>query len=453
MKTKNSSLSINLKQLLLLTIVVILSSCGTLRTKKLQYEKPQIIIIGAGISGLSAANYLKKNGYDPIVLEAQAKVGGRIKTNYNFEIPFDEGASWIHGPINNPITKLANESGASSFITNDSNSKVYDFNGKAYHQDTLNINEELYNTILNDFKGKSNQSFADVFYEQFPHYKNDRLWTYMLSAYLEFDTGGDISKLSSKDFYDDEAFEGDDVIITNGYDNITNHLAKDITIQLNTVVSGINYNSNKVSLITNNGTYYADKVLITVPLGVLKKKVITFTPPLPEKTQHAIDHLAMGTVNKFLLVWDAPFWDKELQYIGYTPEQKGEFNYFLNLNTFSNTNALMTFAFGEYAKITEQLSDESIIEAIMTHLKHIYGDDIPYPKHFLRTKWNQNPYSFGAYSFATSNGKSKLFTVFENPINDQLFFAGEHTTIDYRGTVHGAYLSGIREARKIIKAK
>ena len=115
-----------------------------------------------------------------------------------------------------------------------------------------------------------------------------------------------------------------------------------------------------------------------------------------------------------------------------------------------STNGLMTFAFGNYATITETMSEAQIIAEIMTHLKLIYGNSIPNPKNMLRTKWGQNINSFGAYSYATNGTSSADFDAMELEINDKLFFAGEHTEIDYRGTVHGAYLSGIREADKII---
>ena len=113
----------------------------------------------------------------------------------------------------------------------------------------------------------------------------------------------------------------------------------------------------------------------------------------------------------------------------------------------------MTFAFGDYSKQTETMTNEQIIKEIMLHLKRIYGNDIPHPTHMLRTKWNENPYSFGAYSFVASGSISSDFEVFEEPIGNKVFFAGEHTIFDYRGTVHGAFLSGLREANKIIKLK
>ncbi|WP_459209671.1 flavin monoamine oxidase family protein [Aquimarina rhabdastrellae] len=440
-----------MKKIVSIMLLIIMSSCSVLKQKAIIKEKKQIVIVGAGISGLSAAHYLKKKGYNPIILEAQAKVGGRLKTDRSLGIAFDEGASWIHGPKKNPITKLAKEAGTKTFLTNDDNIKTYDKDGKIYNQRILNNAEERYNTFLDEVEGKQGESFADIFYKMHPNLKENRLWTYMLSAFLEFDTGGDIHKLSSTSFYDDKAFKGEDLIITNGYDKITDYLAHHIDIRFNTVVESIDYRESNVIIKTNRGDFSAEKVLVTVPLGVLKKKKIEFKPSLPAETQKAIDDLEMGSVNKFLLVWDKAFWDEDVQYIGYTPVEKGKFNYFLNVKKFTEANALMTFAFGDYAIETEKMTNEQLIEEMIVHLRTIYGKEIPKPRHFLRTKWNNNKYSYGAYSFPDKISGSAAYDVFKKPIKNKIFFAGEHTIKAYRGTVHGAYLSGIREAKKLLK--
>ncbi len=64
----------------------------------------------------------------------------------------------------------------------------------------------------------------------------------------------------------------------------------------------------------------------------------------------------------------------------------------------------------------------------------------------MRTKWTANEYTFGCYSYVGLTGSSDDYLTFETPIEDKLFFAGEHTIKDYRSSVHGAYLSGIRAA-------
>ena len=411
----------------------------------------KVIILGAGIAGLAAAKYFKDRGIDVSIIEAQDKVGGRLKTNRDLGVAFDEGASWIHGPSGNPITGLAQSSNAETFATDDENIELFDIDGTEYSDSKIDEAESAYEDIIDSFSGTLNQSFEEVFFANNPQYQNDRLWKYQLSAFLEFDKGGDISNLSSQDFCDDEAFSGDDLIITNGFDKVTDFLSSGMDIKLNTKVEGIDYTDKSIIISTDKGDFEADFVLATIPLGVLKQNVISFTPPLPNTKQQAIDSLEMGTVNKFLCVWDSAFWNTDLQYIGYTPDTKGKFNYFLNVNKFTSANALMTFAFGDYSEQTENMSDAEVIEEIMEHLKSIYGNDIPNPTNMLRTKWVSNEFSFGSYSFAAKGTRSSAFDILAESVNEKLFFAGEHTSRDYRGTVHGAFLSGEREAEKIIK--
>ena len=412
-----------------------------------------VIVIGAGISGLAAAKKLKDKGFNVIVLEAQEKIGGRIRTDRSLGIAFDEGASWIHGPKGNPITNLASQADANTYLTDDDSLKVFDNNGTAYSDAFLDAQYTQFENALNAVRsiGTQSQSFLEVFNSLYPTQENNRLWKYMLSAYLEFDTGGDISTLSSKYFDDDEAFSGKDVIVTNGYDKIANLLGQGLDIRLNSRVTEVNYTSIKSLVNVNGDSVEADYVIVSVPLGVLKNNSVSFTPTLPIDKQGAIENTKMGNVNKFLFSWNTPFWETDVQYIGYTPDTKGKFNYFMNMLKFlPTTNSLMTFAFGDYATVTESLSDGEIISEVMAQLKTIYGNSIPNPTNMLRTKWGQNINTFGAYSFAPNGTTSTDFDTMAKEISNKLFFAGEHTIRDYRGTVHGAYLSGIREADKII---
>lgn len=436
---------------LILLTPSLLASCGK-DDNDIKPNGKTVVVIGAGISGLAAAKKLKEKGFTVIVLEAQEKVGGRLRTDRSLGIAFDEGASWIHGPNGNPITDLASQSGANTFLTDDDNVEVYDTSGSAYSDSILTSAENQFNNALDAVRnaGNQNQSFETVFSSLYPTQANNRLWKYMLSAFLEFNTGGDISKLSSKYFYDDEEFNGSDVIITNGYDKITDFLAQGLDVRLNTRVFAIDHSNPKIKVSTNADVIEADYVVVSVPLGVLKNNAISFTPSLPADKTTAIAKTNMGNVNKFLFVWSNAFWDTNLQYIGYTPETKGKFNYFLNVKKFTSSNALMTFAFGDYATVTESMSDSEIINEVMLHLKVIYGNSIPNPTNMLRTKWGQNVNSYGAYSYATNGTTTADFDTLAKSVNNKLFFAGEHTDREYRGTVHGAYLSGIREADKII---
>lgn len=411
-----------------------------------------VIVIGAGIAGLAAAQRLKQKGFAVIVLESQDRAGGRLRTDRSLGIAFDEGASWIHGPKGNPITDLASRAGASTFRTDDDSVRVYDANGTAYADAALTQAENQFNSALDAVRnaGSLQQSFESVFLSLYPSQAGNRLWKYMLSAYLEFNTGADVAQLSSKYFDDDEEFGGADVIVTNGFDGMATYLAQGLDVRLKTPVSAVDYSGGKVRVTADGQTLEGDYAVIAVPLGVLQRNVIAFTPALPASKATAIGQLQMGNVNKFFLLWDSAFWDANLQYIGYTPETKGKFNYFLNVRKFASANALMTFALGNYATATESMSDSEVVQEVMLHLRSIYGSGIPSPSHLLRTRWGQHPHTYGAYSFVSVGASSAAFDTVAAPVSNRLFFAGEHTHRAYRGTVHGAYLSGLREADRIL---
>jgi monoamine oxidase len=434
--------------ILLMPPALLASSCSK---DSIDPKSKTVIIIGAGISGLAAAKKLKEKGFNVLILEAQDKVGGRLRTNRSLGVAFDEGASWIHGIDGNPITTLAQQAGMNTFETVDESRKSYDVGGILRSETTYdNAETELYKilgSMMNS--GKANQGFETVFSALYPAKANDRLWRFFLSTYVTFDTG-DLDKLSSTLYNEGEEFKGIEKIATNGYDTIPNYLANGLSIQLNQRVSKIDYSATNIKVTHNGNISEADYVLVTVPLGVLKANTIQFAPALPSVKQTAIQKLGINCVNKFLLTWNTAFWD-DVQYISYTPQIKDKFNYFVNVKKFQPTvNALMTFAYADYARQTETMTDAQIINEIMAHLKDIYGNNIPNPTNMLRTKWQTNENAFGSYSYTAVGTEMKHFDDLAEAINDKLFFGGEHTEIDYFSTAHGAYLSGIREADKII---
>ncbi len=410
-----------------------------------------VVVVGAGISGLAAAQLLKQKGFRVIVLESQDRIGGRLRTNRSLGYAFDEGASWIHGIDGNPITILAQQAGMGTFETDDESRKSYDIGGVLRSSVEYDVAEEELYTILNSlhFQGNPTLSFETVFQALYPLKANNRLWKFLLSTYVTFDTG-DLDRLSSTLYFEGEEFGGPEHIVTNGYDTLAKFLSQGLNIQVNHKVTDIDYTQSRIKITHGTSITEADYVIVTVPLGILKANHIAFTPALPAAKQNAIQKIGMNCVNKFLLIWDTSFWD-EVQYISYSPDEKDLFNYFVNLKKINpGLNGLMTFAYAEQARLTETMTDSELIEKIMMHLKDIYGTGIPYPKHFLRTKWQSNEHTLGAYSYTAVGTEMQHFDDLAEEVNDRLFFAGEHTEADYFSTVHGAYLSGLREAQKII---
>lgn len=431
------------------TPALLASACG--KEEPVNPSGKKVLVIGAGISGLAAAKRLKDAGVEVTVLEAQNRVGGRLKSVQAGNMVFDEGASWIHGITGNPITALAQSAGMQTAFTDDESRASYDQGSVAYSTSVFNQTEKDFYQMLDTLsaKGSPNKSFKAVFEENYPDKVNNRLWKYFLSTYLTFDTG-DLDQLSSLIYNEGEEFSGEERIATNGYQTIANYLAQGLNVLLNQKVSSIDYSSSKVKVIHNGTTSEADFVVLTVPLGVLKANTIAFTPVLPTYKATAIQKVGMNCVNKFLLEWDTSFWDNE-QYIDYTPEVPDLFNYFVNIKQVNPAaNALMTFAYAGAARETENWSDQKVTDTIMAHLKDLYGNGIPQPKNLWRTRWQSNEFSYGAYSFTARETTLQHFDDLAQPLNNRLFFAGEHTHADYYSTAHGAYLSGLREAELIL---
>lgn len=439
--------------ILLTTTSLLESSCK--KPEEVEPEGKKVIIVGAGIAGLAAAKKLKEKGFNVTVFESQDKVGGRLRTDRSLGISFDEGASWIHGVYGNPITTLAQEAGMNTFRTIDDQAETcYDIGGILRSPASYNTAEtELYsilNTMMNS--GSAAQSFETVFNNLYPTKATDRLWKFLLSTYVTFDTG-DLNNLSSLLYWEGEEMGGVEKIVTNGYDTIANYLALGLNIQCNQRVSKIDYSNGKIKVTHNAAVQEADYVLVTVPLGVLKANTIQFVPNLPVDKQNAIQKIGMNCVNKFLLKWNTAFWE-DVQYISYTANVPDKYNYFVNVKKFHpDVNALMTFAYADYARQTETMTDAQVIDEIMVHLKDMYGNSIPNPTNMLRTKWQSNENSFGAYSYTAVGTEMQHFNDLAKEVEGKLFFAGEHTEVDYFSTAHGAYLSGIREANKIIYTK
>ena len=247
-----------------------------------------------------------------------------------------------------------------------------------------------------------------------------------------------------------EGFDGPDVVFPQGYDALTKGLATDLDVRLNTWVSAIRYDAEMAVVETSQGNFEADYVVVTVPLGVLKKGKIAFTPELPEAKVQAIEGLDMGIMNKVYLKFDSVFWDNNVTNLGYIGEQRGEFGYWINLTPVVGEPVLVAFNVGEYAVAMEALSDDEIQQKTMTYLKAFFGNDIPQPTDRVITRWSKDEFSYGSYSYVPVGATASMRDDLAAPVDGKLFFAGEATHPTMASTVHGAYLTGEREADRII---
>ncbi|KAJ6649391.1 Suppressor of variegation 3-3 [Pseudolycoriella hygida] len=303
-------------------------------------------------------------------------------------------------------------------------------------------------------------------------------------ANLEFANATSLNTLSLKHWDQDDDFEfiGPHTTVKNGYSCLPIALTNGLDISVNTVVKAIKYHSNGVEVTTENlkknnasTVMKADLVLCTLTLGVLKvsisplsenqENVVKFDPPLPDWKQQAIQRLGFGNLNKVVLCFDKIFWDQNTNlfgHVGSTTSSRGELFLFWSI---SKSPVLLALVAGQSAAIMENVSDDVIVGRCIAVLKGIFGNNaVLQPKETVVTRWRADPWARGSYSFVSVGSSGSDYDLLAAPVTPssnnangctetketpRLFFAGEHTIRNYPATVHGALLSGIREAGRI----
>jgi len=417
-----------------------------------------VIVIGAGMSGLAAAKDLQSKGKKVILLEAQNAIGGRTVTDRSLGVPLDLGASWIHGVNKNPIAAIASSLNLATSPTNYDAIQRYDYDGREITDTEDTLVDKNYSTLMSAVSkaqraAKQDQSLgvtinsinATKTYTPF----EQRAIQYSVNTEIEHDYAADVSVMSLKYWDQDSDFGGQDVLITQGYDQITSYLASGLDIRLSTIATEINYAKTTVNVMTSNGTYTAPKVIITTPLGVLKKGVIKFTPSLPASHTTAIGRLGMGLLNKLYIRFPYKFWNNQEQLLGYIGLEKGRWAEWYDLQHVTNQPILLGFNAASFAATAEAYTDQQTVASAMSVLRTIYGAAAPDPLGYKMTRWGKNSWSFGSYSYVALGSSPSDCDVFTKSINSRLYFAGEHTNRAYIGTVHGAYLSGLRASGQI----
>lgn len=411
-----------------------------------------VVVIGAGIAGLAAAKTLRDLDYEVIVLEAKGHIGGRLKTDWSLNAPFELGAGWIHGPDGNPITKLARSVGGKMAVTDDKSFQVHRADGSIYDYDKVYGHWATHTNVVNavDASFDNDQPLSKAINRVAPKTLKDPLLAWMFSAYTEFDTGGPLEKLSAYYFDEDDAFDGADVVLTTGYDKILQPLARGLDIRLNQPVDLVEYESGDgATVYAGDNAYECSFVVCTLPLGVLQAGDVKFDPRLPKAHRTSLKKIGMGNVTKLAMKFDAPYWPVDTQYFGLMTKEKGRWNYFLNYRTFSKENILVALSVGNYAAKIEKKSEEAMLADAMKAVRTMFGASVPDPSDYVVTRWSQDKYAKGAYSYSKVGIQPKDFDNLADPIRDVIVMAGEHTTFEYHATVHGAYLSGLNAAEII----
>lgn len=424
-----------------------------------QSQRQRILVIGAGMAGLAAAKMLHYQGHDVRIIEARNRIGGRIWTSTQWpDAPLDLGASWIHGVRNNPLTDLADEVQARRVITRYDSAMTYNTDGRALSSAEHDRLDQLKKQVLKTLKQAQNgdddvsiREAIEPLLQGLDRSSERYRWiNFILNGTIEQEYSGSAANLSAYWYDKGRELGGGDVLFAQGFSAITESLASGLQIELDQQVQRIEWGRSPVRVITQRSEFVADRVVVTLPLGVLKAQAVQFLPELPQPKQESIAKLGMGVLNKCYLRFPRAFWPEDVDWLEYIPANHGEWTEWVNFTRVADQPILLGFNAADQGRAIEAWSDAQIVASAMETLRTLFGADIPEPIEAQMTRWASDPFALGSYSYHAVGSTPNMRRVLAAPLDQALFFAGEASHGTFSGTAHGAYLSGLRAARQIL---
>jgi monoamine oxidase len=430
-------------------------------------KSADVLVIGAGMSGVTAARSLQDLGITSIVLEGRPdRIGGRIWSSSKWpDTPVDLGASWITHMTINPLVDVARENGI-DLVPSDILLSSTLFRGDG----TQLSDDEFEKALLHYLKayalvklaaaqrarsGKRDIGLEKVFPRAIDKLKLPRAKRreveFFLNIIVTEQNGANLKDLSLYKWDDDY---GSSMLAMSvapaGYVRIAEALAKGLDIRKGHVVTSIEHGEQGVTVSTKDqGEFRAPYAIVTLPHAILAKGTVKFEPRLPGWKRDAIKNIRTGVSDKFYFLFPHKFWKSDRELLGRIDDSgEGRWSTWVNFDTYIKKPILLCFNRTEHALKLEKMSDKQVLREVMPILRKQYGRRTPDPVDMQRSAWHADPFAGGAVPYVPPGGGAEDFTAMGKPVG-RLRFAGDHTTPDLPNDVFGAFLSGIREAEKL----
>lgn len=447
-----------------------------------------VIIVGGGVSGLSAATRLKQAGVPVVVLEGRDRLGGRIHT---VDLAGDQtswtdmGAAWVDDHLTNRVYHLLNDAGAGFEST-----KMGLFGHQIFDQKSSRWKSRAatawttakFGLRLNKLRKESTE-FASLG-ERFAAMLGDqpeRVDEYLLKFFPELLNGGPGSdvhpNVGVKDYWEYRIYEEKtSVMITGGYRHLVDELAKSLTdgeVLLNHPVTEIfvppkdgnggSQNGSSVVVKTSEGqTFEGSHVIVTVPLGVLKAGTITFDPPLPAAKQDVIKRIGFGNVEKVTMAFATAFWRrdaKKANHVFGVPDPLAAHGMFVDVTDVAGASSgepaspCLAYVCGSDTAIWASKNPEDAARRAAAELEQIFPNSFEPPVATATSSWSSSPFSMGCYAYASVDTRPGDFAILGQPTHGgAVHFAGDACAEGtFLSNVEGALVSGERAADVVSK--
>lgn len=403
--------------------------------------RTDVAIIGAGAAGIAAARRLRALGFDCRVLEARQRVGGRAWTETDsLGVPLDRGCAWLHDADHNPLRPFAEAAG----VGVPTEIPIRCHRGGAFASKQANAQTEEYvEAGLRQLAQQSRYSVDRATSDLLPDDSPQRpLLRYVLTAI----SGAEPEAYSSGDAAEEDAFESNWLVHGGLGRLVSADLALGVPIDLGTPVELLDYRRSPLRLCTPTGTLRARAVIVTTPPSALARGSPRFQPGLPQWKEAALDAVSMGRAEKVALRFRGqPFGNDSPHFLMIEREQC-----LIGFHIEPGPPALaIAYTGGNLADRIADMGETDAINMALEHLVHAYGARLRlHLEASTATAWARDPWVLGSYSAARPGGHNERAALAE-PLGERVRFAGEATVRDAFATVHGAWLSGLREAEAV----
>jgi monoamine oxidase len=402
-----------------------------------------VIVVGAGGAGLTAAKELLAAGINVLVLEARDRIGGRAFTDTSLGVPWDRGCSWLHASSVNPWVAYARQNDFEVFADKfprhiyDGSRRMSGAETAGYRAVQERMGREMVEAARRGLDIPAEAAFTQATLAD--------PWYPMAESGLTSWEGVEppnYSVLDSQQFIE----EGDDLMIPRGYGTVLWHYARDVPVQLGTPVSRIRWTARGVTADTNAGAISARVVVVALPSAVIADGAVIFSPHLPVEVLQAHHDLPLGLMNKVALKFKRNVFPSERT--EFWQQRRSDGRGIEYLTRLWNSNVCVGFSAGRFAYELEAAGEAATIDHALTELTKMLGGDLR--RQFDRgitTAWSADPFARGSYSHCLP-GRFGARAILTRAVGGRIVFAGEHTEQTAYGTLHGAHMSGLRAARE-----
>ncbi|WP_347109081.1 NAD(P)/FAD-dependent oxidoreductase [Paenarthrobacter sp. S56] len=442
-----------------------------------------VVIVGAGPSGLTAARELKKAGLSVAVLEARDRVGGRTWTDTIDGAMLEIGGQWV-SPDQTALMGLLEELGLKMYPRYRDGESVYiGADGKAtrYTGDTFPVGEETKAEMDKLVKILDGLAAEIGPTEPWAHPKARELDTISFHHWLRqnshdeeacnniglFIAGGMLTKpahsfsalqailmaasAGSFTHLTDEDFILDKRVI-GGMQQVSLLQAAELgsDVVLNSPVRTITWEGNNVTVVSDGATVNARYVIMAVPPNLYSR--VSFNPPLPRRQHQMHQHQSLGLVIKVHAVYETPFWREDgLSGTGFGAGALVQ-EVYDNTNHGDTRGTLVGFVSDEKADAVFELSAEDRRQAILESIAGFLGEKALTPEVYYESDWGSEEWTRGAYASSYDLGGLHRYGKDQHANVGPIYWSSSDLAAEGYQHVDGAVRMGQATAARIVEA-